>query len=85
MVDDEISNITMLTVFKEWHRDVRYHPICSRVNINSMTVAVEAATQGVTSGEDRVSRQLYADDFVGISETPERLKNQLRRHYRIIR
>ena len=41
-----------------------------------MIVAVEAAEQGVTAGEDTVSRLMFADDFVGISETPEGLQKQ---------
>ena len=39
-----------------------------------MIVAVEAAKQGVTVGEDAVSGLMFADDFVGISETPQGLQ-----------
>ena len=39
-----------------------------------MIVAVEAAKQGVTVREDTVSGLMFADDFVGISETPEGLQ-----------
>ena len=42
-----------------------------------MIVAVEAAKQGVTMGEDTVSGLMFADDFVGISETPEGLRKQI--------
>ena len=41
-----------------------------------MIVAVEAAKQGVTMGEDTVSGLIFADDFVGILETPEGLQKQ---------
>ena len=42
-----------------------------KVYIDDMIVAVEATKQGVTMGEDMVSRLMFADDFVGISETPK--------------
>ena len=42
-----------------------------------MIVAVEAAKQGVTVGVDTVSGMMFADDFVGISETPEGLQKQI--------
>ena len=47
------------------------------VYVNDLTVAVEAARQGVTVGEDTVSGLMFADDFVGISETPEGLQKQI--------
>ena len=60
------------------HRDVHYHhPIYSRYLLNDMIVAVEAAKQGVTIGEDMVSGLMFAHDFVGISETPEGLQKQI--------
>ena len=45
--------------------------------INDMIVAVEAAKQGVMVGEDAVSGLMFADDFVGISETPEGLQKHV--------
>ena len=48
-----------------------------------MTVAVEAAKQGITVGEDTVSGLMFADDFVGISETPEGLHKQIERAFLI--
>ena len=42
-----------------------------------MIVAVEAAKQGVTMGEDTVSGLMFADDFVGISETPDGLQKPI--------
>ena len=41
-----------------------------------MITAVEAAKQAVTMGEDTVSGLMFADDFVGISETPEGMQKQ---------
>ena len=38
--------------------------------------AVEAAKQGVKVGEDMVSGIMFADDFVGIAETPEGLQKK---------
>ena len=49
-------------------------PNLFKVYINDMIVAVEAAKQGVTVGEDAVSGLMFADDFVGISETPQGLQ-----------
>ena len=44
--------------------------------IEDLIVAVEAARQGVTVGEDAVSGLMFTDDFVAISETPEGLQKQ---------
>ena len=45
--------------------------------IYDMIVAVEAARQGVTLGEDTVSGLMFADGFAKISETPEGLQKQI--------
>ena len=45
--------------------------------INDSIVAVEALMEGVTVGEDTVSGVMFADDFVGIPETPEGLQKQI--------
>ena len=45
-----------------------------KIYTNDMRVAVKAAKEGVTMGEDTVSRLMFADDVVGISETPEGLQ-----------
>ena len=45
--------------------------------MNDMIVAVEEAKQGVTMGEDTVSELMFADDFVGVSETPQGLQKQI--------
>ena len=44
-----------------------------------MIVAVEAANQEVTMGKGTVSGLMLADDFVGISETPEGLQKQIQK------
>ena len=52
-------------------------PNLFKIYINDLIVAVEGARQGVTVGEDTVSGLMFADDFVGISETPEGLQKQI--------
>ena len=64
----------MLVLYKELHRDCTLSPNFFEVQINGMIVAVKAAKQGVTMGEDTVSGLMLADDFVGISETPQALQ-----------
>ena len=54
-------------------------PNLFKVYINDMTVADEAAKQGVTMGEDTVSGLTFAGDFVGLSETPEGLQKQIQK------
>ena len=44
--------------------------------INDLVVAAEAAKQGVTVGEDTVPGSMFADDLVGISETPRALRKR---------
>ena len=83
MLDGEYQ--TVLIVCKELprdelHRDVRLSPNLFKVFIDDMIVAVEAAKQGVTVGGDTVSGLMFADDFVGISETSEGLKKHKGRH-----
>ena len=55
------------------------------VYTNDMIVAVEAAKQGVTMGKVTVSGLMLADDFVGISESPEGLQKQIRESTRVRR
>ena len=45
--------------------------------MNDVIVAVEAAKQGVTMGEDTVSGLMFADAVGGMSETPEGLQKQM--------
>ena len=47
-----------------------------KICINDLIVADEAANQAITVGEDMVSGLMFADEFVGISETPEGLQKQ---------
>ena len=68
----------MLISHKETHRDVRYLQIYSKyIYINEMVVAAEALMEGDTMGGDTVSGLIFADDFVGISETPKGLQKQV--------
>ena len=48
-----------------------------KVFINDMIKAVEAAKQEVKVGEDMVSGLMFADDFVGLAETPDGLQEQI--------
>ena len=57
----------MSIFYKELHRNVY---------ADDVVVAVEAAKQGVTVGEDAVSGLMFAHDFVGMSETPGGLQKQ---------
>ena len=56
-------------------------PNLFKVHINDiiLVVAVAAAKQGVMTGKDMVSGLMFADDFVGISETPEGLQKQIQK------
>ena len=52
-----------------------------KIDVNSKfifptIVAVGVATQGITIGEDTVSALMFADDSVGISQTPEGWQKQ---------
>ena len=42
-----------------------------------MIRAVETTKQGVKVGEDMVSGLMFADDFVGLAETPDGLQEQI--------
>ena len=61
-----------MLIFQGWHRDVRTSTrILFKAYINDMLIAIEAAKQRVTVGEDTVWGLILTDDFVGISETPK--------------
>ena len=66
----------MLIFFKELHRDAHYHQTYFKVYVRDMIIAVEAAKQGVTMGEDAVSGLMIADGSVGMSETPKDCRNR---------
>ena len=55
------------------HAQTEYTPPSQ--HINGMIVAVQAAKQGVTAGEDAVSGFMFADD--SLSEAPEGLQKQI--------
>ena len=59
------------------------YTITHKVYINDMIVAVEAVKQGVTMREDTVSGSMFADDFVGISETTEGSQKHVRGSTRV--
>ena len=59
---------------------VRYYLSLFKAYFNAMIVAIESANQGVAVGGDRVSGLMLADDFAGISETPEGLSIESRGH-----
>ena len=42
-------------------------PILFSIYVDDLIIAVEAARQGVTAGEDTLSGSMFADDLVGIS------------------
>ena len=77
MLDGEISKY--VDILQGVAQGCTSSPNLFRVYINDMIliVAVEAAKQGVTVGEDTMSGLMFADDFVGISEAPEGVQKQL--------
>ena len=75
MLDGEISKY--VDVLQGVAQGCTLSPNIFKVYINDMIVAVEAANQEVTMGEDTVSGLMFAGDFVGISETPEGLQKQV--------
>ena len=75
MLDGEISKD--VNISQGVAQGCTVSPNLFKVYIDDMIVAVEAAKQGVTMGEDTVSGLMFADDFVGISETPEGLQEQV--------
>ena len=74
MLDGEISTHDILQGAAQ---ECALSPNQFKVYINDMTVAVEAAKRGVTMGEDTGSGLLFADDFVGMSETQEGYQKQI--------
>ena len=58
-------------------------PSVFKAYLSDMIVAVEAAKQGVTMGENTVSAFMFVDDFVGISETPKRIAETDRKSTRL--
>ena len=77
MLDGEISK--GVDISRGVAQGCTFSPNPFKVYINDMIVAIEAAKQGVTVGEDTVSGLMFADDLVGISETPEGLQKHIDR------
>ena len=76
MLDWEI--LKYVDILQRFAQGCTLAPNVFKVHFNDMTVAIEAAKQGVTVGDDTaVSGLMFADDFVGISETPEGLRKQI--------
>ena len=75
MLDGEISKY--VDVLQGVAQGCTMPPNLFKICINDLIVAVEPARQGVPVGEDAVSGLMFEDDFVGISETPERLQKQI--------
>ena len=75
MLDGEISNY--VDILQGVAQGCTLSPNLFKVHTNDMIVAVEAAKQGATVGEETVSGLMFMDDFVGISETPEGLQKQI--------
>ena len=71
MLDGEISRY--VDILQGVAQGCMLSPNLFKVYIDDMIliVAVDAAKQGVTVGEDTVSGLRFADDFVEKSETPE--------------
>ena len=62
MLDWEISKY--VGILQEVAQGCTLSPNVFKVYTNGMIVAVEAAKQGVTMGDDTVSGLMFADDFV---------------------
>ena len=73
MLDGKIFNYQYVDILQGFAQGCT-PPNIFKIYINDVIVAVETAKQGVTVGEDTVSGLMFADDFVGISETPEGLQ-----------
>ena len=78
MLDREISNY--VDILQGVAQGCTQPPSLFKVYINDTIVAVEAAKQGVTVGEDAASGLVLADGFVAIFETREGLQSKSRRH-----
>ena len=78
MLDGEVSR--HVDILQEVAQGCTLSPNLFKVYINDMVVAADAAKQGVTMEEDTASGLIFADDSVGISETPKGLQKQIK-HY----
>ena len=78
MLDGEISKY--VDILQGAAQGCTLSPNLFKVYINDMIVAVEAAKEGVTVGEGKVSVFMFADDFRWISETSDGLHKQRIKH-----
>ena len=72
MLDVEISK--SVDILQGVAQGCTLSPTLFKIFIDGLIMAVEAVKQGVKMGEDMVSGLMFADDFVGISDTPEGLQ-----------
>ena len=75
MLDGELSKF--LNIEQGVPQGCTFSPTLFQVFINDLLKVVKAVGQGVDVGESSVSGMLFADDFVGISDTPEGLQMQI--------
>ena len=67
MLEEEISKC--VDILQGVAQEYTLSPNVFSVYINGIIVVVEAAKKRVKAGEDKGSRLMLTDDFVGISET----------------
>lgn len=77
------GNMNNCDILQGYAQGCRISPPLIKVFIGDMTIPVEAAKQGVEVGDHMVSGSTFANDFVGLSETPEGLQRQNRRGSRM--
>ena len=75
MLDGEISKY--VDILQGVAQGCTMSPTLFKIYINDLIRAVEAVRQGVQVGGKSVSGLMFADDFVGVSETPEGLQEQI--------
>ena len=81
----ERVNIELCWYLQGVARGSTLSPNLLKVYINDMIVAVEAAKQGVTVGDDAVSRVTFANGFEGIEEIPGGLQKRVEKVHCSIR
>ncbi|CAB1099601.1 unnamed protein product [Ectocarpus sp. CCAP 1310/34] len=75
MLDGEISKY--VDILQGVAQGCTMSPTLFKIYINDLIRAVEAVRQGVQVGGKSVSGLMFADDFVGVSETPEGLQEEI--------
>ena len=71
----------MLTIYKEFYRDVRYRPFHSRYVPTTWQQQLQTAKHGVTVGEDTASGLMWADGLQKFEKHPKDRRNKQRRHW----